>query len=195
MLKKIAVLLLVLIWPVNYILSGNLPKFQKPETIFTKDYEAEQLVLRNIQLYPSVWSARLFQNKPRIYLNKFAGNFFALTDPNYYFFGLHPRPIVPDNKNLFKFPFPAIIFFFYGIFTLDWSKHKKLLFYTTAILFLLSILKNFDGYDILLFPSVVFVIVKGMNKMEEKNKKIFLISILLTIVFGIPEILRSFIRI
>lgn len=193
MLKKIAVLLIVLIWPVNYILSGNLPKFQKPETIFTKDYEAEQLVLRNIQLYPSVWSARLFQNKPRIYLNKFAGNIFALTDPNYYFFGLHPRPIVPDNKNLFKFPFPAIIFFFYGIFTLDWKKHTKLLFYTTAILFLLSILKNFDGFDIMLFPSLVFVIIKGMDMMEEKNKKIFLISVLLTIVFGIPEILRSFI--
>jgi hypothetical protein len=193
MLKKIAILLIVLIWPINYIRSGNTPQLQKPETILTNDYEAEQLVLRNIQLYPTVFTARLFQNKPRIYLNKFTGNFFSLTDPNYYFFGLHPRPIVPDNKNLFKFPFPAIIFFLVGAFSLSWKKNKVFLLYISTTLLFLSILKNFDGFDIILFPGIVFLIIKGMSIMEEKNKKLFLIILALTIIFGIPEIIRSFI--
>src|SRR5512141_2062856 len=154
MLKKIVLLLTLVLWPINLVLSHNFPKPEIPKTIFAKDYQAEQLILRNIHLYPNVLLARTFQNKGRIYLNKFADNFFAITDPNNYFFGLHPRPIVPDNKNLFKFPFLGILFFGYGIFTIKKYKFRVPLAATFLFLIIiLSTLKNFDGYDFVLCLS------------------------------------------
>lgn len=173
MFKTTIIVLCLILWPLNYLLSDSLPKLQTPETIFTKDYEAEQLILRNTQLYPTIIEARLFQNKGRIYLNKFTENFFALSDPNYYFFGLHPRPIVPDNKNLFKYPFVAIVFFFYGILEIGKFKYRKILLILSVFLLTsLSILKNFDGYDIILwFPvSSIIVHIKPRGSLSELVK-------------------------
>src|SRR3972149_9031981 len=90
----------------------------KSQTIFFSDYEAQQKVLRNITLYPNIFSARLFQNKALIIIDKFNQNFFALTDPNSYFFSNHPREGVVSSQNLIKFPFLGLVFFFFGLFFL-----------------------------------------------------------------------------
>lgn len=193
MLKKIIILLTLILWPLNLYLNHDFPSLKVPETIFAYDYQAQQLILRNIHLYPNVFTARLFQNKPRIYLNKYAGNFFALTDPNNYFFGLHPQPIVPYNKNLFKFPFVAIIFFFYGLFYVKKYKYKKFIIAAIIVLItLLSFLKNFDGYDFLLWLPFSLMIIHGVETMERTNRKLFIVTAVTFIMFAIPEIIRSF---
>ncbi len=193
MLKNTVIFLTLILWPLNLILNNNFPK-TVPKTIFVKDYQAEQKILRDINLYPNVLSARIFQNKGRIYLNKFVNNFFALIDPNNYFFGFHPRPIVPDNKNIFKFPFIAIIFFFYGLYAFQKYKYRsRLMVFSFLMLLILSILKNFDGYDIVLWIPVSLVIIHGVNTMERKNRKIFTAVAITFIIFAIPEIIRSFI--
>lgn len=194
MLKKIIIFLTLILWPINLGMHGHIPS-KMPDTIFNKDYQAEQLILRNIHLYPNVFLARLFQNKGRIYFDKFTGNFFALTDPNNYFFGLHPRPIVPDNKNLFKFPFVAIVFFFYGLLFIHKYKYGKVLgLVSLALLLFLSTLANFDGYDFLLWLPVSLVIIHGANVMEQKNKKLFTAAAIIFLIFAIPEIIRAFIK-
>jgi len=135
------------------------------QTVFVRDYEGEQLVIRNIHLYPNVFMARLFQNKPRIYLNKITGNFFVLTDPNNYFFALHPRPILIDNQNLNKYPFFAIVFFIVGIFTLDKSKYKNFVIISSlSAITALSILTNFDRNDFILWVPVSLIIIHGVEK-------------------------------
>lgn len=193
MLKKIVILFILILWPVNLLISRDLPKPEIPKTIFAKDYQAEQLILRNIHLYPNVILARVFQNKGRIYLNKFTDNFFALTDPNNYFFGLHPRPIVPNNRNLFKFPFIGIIFFGYGIFTIKKYKYKPQLITAFSVLIaILSVLKNFDGYDFVLWIPVSIVIIHGIQMLETDNPKIFKATAIALIIFAVPEIIRSF---
>lgn len=195
MLKKIVIILTLVLWPLNLITKNDLPKLEIPKTIFEKDYQAEQLILRNIHLYPDTFTARVFQNKARIYINKFSGNFFALTDPNNYFFGLHPRPIVPDNKNIFKFPFVAIIFFLYGVFTIRRYKYKKELGIILSILIiLLSLLKNFDGYDFILWIPLSLVIVHGTKMLSKDKDSIFTFTSIIFIIYAIPEILRSFVK-
>jgi len=172
----------------------NIPAY-RGQTIFNKDYEAEQLILRNIHLYPNAILARIFQNKLRIYINKAADNFFALTDPNNYFFGFHPRPISINNQNLFKYPFLAIVFFLYGIFYIGECKDKKfIIFAFLSSLVSLIILQNFDRNDFILWLPVSLVIVHGIKKLSLKNQKIFTTISVLLILFALPEFLRSFVQ-
>src|SRR3990172_11603284 len=93
------------------------PKF-KGQTIFQSDYEANQLVVRNTQLYDNVFLARAMHNKARIVLDKFNDRFFALTSPNTYFFAFHPREMEIGNQNIQKYPFLSIIFVLLGIYYL-----------------------------------------------------------------------------
>lgn len=80
----------VLVWSINYF-SANKNYNLTPQTVFEYDYQGRQLILRNINLYPSVPLARAFQNKAVIVVHKYIGNLLNLLDPNYYFFGSHPR--------------------------------------------------------------------------------------------------------
>lgn len=191
MLKKIVIILSLILWPLNLFL--NLGKLHFPTTtVFKNDYQAEQLVLRNTELYPDVLMARVFQNKARIYINKYTGNFFALTDLNNYFFALHPEPIT-GNINIFKYPFLDIIFFLTGVFCIARSKYKKLIFFILipAIL-ILSCLVDFEGFDFILWIPISLIIINGIEVFEFKNKKLFTWFSFVFILFAIPEILRSF---
>ncbi|OGM25323.1 hypothetical protein A2715_04730 [Candidatus Woesebacteria bacterium RIFCSPHIGHO2_01_FULL_39_32] len=166
--------------------------FWKPlwgQTIFIKDYEARQEVIRDTQLYPSIFLARTFHNKARIIVDKFIFNFFALTDPNNYFFGFAPRQIV-NNQNLVKFPFFAIVFVFYGLFFIRKAENKKfitLVFLSSIIS--LSILSIFDRNDFVLWIPMALLFIHGVNLFTKKYKFSFWILVLF-IIFTIPELLR-----
>jgi hypothetical protein len=165
------------------------------QTIFKNDYQGEQLVLRNIHLYPTPLFARVFQNKPRIYLNKYIGNFFVLTDPNTYFFALHPVP-VSGNLNLFKYPFLDIFFFIIGLLYIRESKHKKLIIAVLISgIIILSCLTKFEGFDFILWVPISLIIINGINVLESKNRKLFNVFSIVFILFAIPEIIRSFFNI
>jgi hypothetical protein len=162
------------------------------KTVFKNDYQGEQLVLRNIHLYPTPLFARVFQNKPRIYLNKYADNFFVLIDPNNYFFALHPKPL-PGNLNLFKYPFVDIVFFVIGLIFLKESKHKKIITWLLIpSVLILSCLTKFEGFDFILWIPISLIIINGVNVLESKNKKLFTALSAVFILFAIPEIIRSF---
>ena len=191
MLKKIVITLSLILWPLNLFLNFNKLHFST-QTVFKNDYQGEQLVLRNIHLYPTPIFARVFQNKPRIYLTKYIDNFFVLTDINYYFFASHPVPIT-GNVNMFKYPFLDIFFFLVGLLYISKSKYKKviLVILVPAIL-ALSTFTIFDGPDFILWVPISLIIINGINILEANNKKLFFGISLLFILFAIPEILRSF---
>ena len=192
-LKKTVIILSLILWPLNLFLNFKGLSFSR-ELVFKNDYQGGQLILRNIQLYPNIPLARTFQNKPRIYFNKYVGNFFALTDPNNYFFALHPVPIT-ENLNLHKYPFLDIVFFLAGIFYIVKSKYKNLIpaLFIPSLIFL-SALKNFEGFDFILYFPISLLIINGIDVMESKNKKLFGFFSVTFILFAVPEILRAFIK-
>lgn len=159
------ILITLFVWPLVFVLSfQSSTLFSKPETIFTFDYQARQQVIRNTYAYPTVWLARIFQNKAHIPLGKFEHNLTALIDPNNYFFGFHPREILDGNRNAVKFPFVALPVFLLGLFTLSSHRYSKQILATLAILIVsLSFLINFDEYDFLLYFPMSLVFLSGLG--------------------------------
>jgi len=160
------------------------------QTIFVPDYEAQQKVIRKTQLYPSVITARLFQNKARIVMDKFTDNFFALSDPNNYFFGFAPRQIV-GNQNLFKYSVLSMFFFLYGLFHLKKHKEYRLIinFFIAGTLSL-SFLSIYDRHDLILWLPVSMVFVHGVNMVSKKYKKRASYVFIIFVLFSFIELVR-----
>jgi hypothetical protein len=162
------------------------------QTVFQPDYEGQQQILRDTKLYDSIFIARMFHNKARIPLEKIAHNFFALTDPNNYFFAFHPRE-GRDNQNLQKFPFLSIIFFLYGLYLIKKSAHIRFILISfIAGILSLSALTNFDRNDFILWFPLSLIILHGISetKLKPKYETILLI---ISIVFACIELIRIFV--
>lgn len=192
-MKKLIAFVILIFWPLNLVLNGNIKDFQfenLTSTIFHQDYQAEQRILEKINLYPTVFFARVFQNKARIYLDKASNNILALTDLNNYFFGFHPSQIV-GNQNLKKFPFVSIIFFLTGLYSFNRLKHKKLILRLALPAFAyLIVLENFDRLDILLWLPISLVILGGLEITAGSKYWKYIKSAFL--VFTIPQVIRIF---
>lgn len=192
-MKKLIAISILLFWPLNLLLSGHLKDLHGENftnTVFRQDYQAEQRILEKINLYPSVFFARVFQNKAKIYLNKAGENLLALTDLNNYFFGFHPRQIV-GNSNLKKFPFVSIIFFFVGLFYISQLKNKKYIpLLLIPSLIYLSILENFDRIDFLLWLPLSIIILGGLEIMQKSKYWRYLV--IAYWIFSVPQFLRIF---
>ena len=166
----------------------------KSQTIFFSDYEARQKVLRNITLYPDVFSARLFQNKVRIVFDKFSQNFFAVTDPNNYFFSFHPREGIISSQNLVKYPFWGIVYFLFGLFSIKTLKSRNLVLWITAtLLFSLSVLKIFDRSDFALWIPLSLVTVYGVDVFYKARPRLFRLFSFFFIFFSAIELIRIFV--
>jgi len=199
-------LLVLFLWPfvkrnklyyLNLVLSFFVLLFVllpfKGQTIFTPDYEARQAVLRKINLYPNPFLARVFQNKGRIYLDKFSQNLFALSDPNNYFFRFHPREIIISNQNLEKYPFLAIFFLFLGIFSLKKSPNKNFIVASfTAGLLSLSFLTIFDRNDFILWLPISLTIIAGINQLSSKRNKYVYGFFAIYILFALIQFVRNY---
>lgn len=162
------------------------------QTIFTRNIEAEHVLIEKGNLYHSVFLARVFQNKLRIYLDQFSNNMFSITDPNNYFFGFHPRELVRDNENLKKFPFVSLIFVLLGVYYykgLKTSKFIVLIFISSLVS--LSILKIFDRADFVLWLPLSLVMIHGIYKLE-KWPTLKLVLYILFFVFATFQLLRLF---
>lgn len=165
------------------------------QTIFTYDYQAHQAVIGKSYLYPSVFTARLFQNKARIYGDRLANNFLALTDPNNYFFGFHPREIVLDNQNLKKYPFLGIVFMLFGIYYLHKNPDKGfILSVLLGSILSLSILKLFDRNDFVLWFPLSLLYTHGVNIFLERQALWKTAFSIVFITFSIPQLLRIFLQ-
>ncbi len=149
--------------------------------------------MRNIYLYPKPILARIFQNKARIYLDKINSNFFALTDPNNYFFGFHPREIMVNNQNLDKFPFLSLPLFIYGIFKIKKGRKTNFVLVTSiSALLSLTILTNFDRNDFILWFPLFLILAQAAKEFANRYKKFskwfFLVFILMSL-FELTRIL------
>jgi len=161
------------------------------ETIFNKDYEAQQLLIRNIHLYPTPLLARIYQNKARTFIDKFDDNFFALTDLNNYFFAFHPREIHVKNQNLTKFPFLAIFLFIFGLYKCIKEKSNRYLFVIISSLILsLSILTNFDRQDFILWFPLGLVIINGVDYFIKSFQKSYKYIFPIFIIISLWELIR-----
>lgn len=187
--KKYVILLLVSLTVLTFTWKGFWG-----QTIFKPDYEAEQIVIGKTYIYNSVILARIFQNKPRIYLDKFTNNFFALTDPNNYFFNFHPREILVDNQNLIKFPSLSIVFSLFGFYFVNKLAVRKFVVSILAAAVLsLSILTVFDRNDFVLWFPISAIVIFGVTKARERFKKAFFIFSVLFLTFSVIQLLRIFI--
>lgn len=164
------------------------------QTIFIRDYEKTQEIIRNTYLYPNVITARTYQNKVKIITDKLNGNLFALIDPNNYFFAFHPREIYVNNQNLNKFPFITIIFFIIAFFNLEKLKNKKFILITLiASLFSLSILTNYDRNDFILWVPISLMLFAGYKMfLDIVPKKHVSFLNMLIIAFSLWELIRIF---
>lgn len=171
--------------------------FFKPffgQTILKFDYEKGQQVIQESQLYPTITLARLFQNKPRIILDKLTNNFFAITDPNNYLFGFAPRQIAVDNQNLKKIPFLSIPFLLIGIYFVFKNKNRKFIFtILLASIINLSVLTSFDRNDFILWIPLFLITLNGINIFDKAFSKKANWYYFIFIIFGVTEMLRIFI--
>lgn len=156
----------LLVWVLNFF-SINTTNTYLPQTIFKSDYQGRQLILRNINLYPNIFLARLFQNKVVLVTNKYLDNLFDFLDPNYYFFGSHPREI-SEGQNYVRLPLTTIIPLVWFFFSLSSKKRKKLIFVYSTILLTLSFFTNHYRYDFFLWPLFFYVIYHGLISLSNK---------------------------
>lgn len=162
-------------------------------SIFYFSQDDQQKIIRQGYLYPSVWLSRTFQNKPSIYLDRFLSNFFAITDPNNYFFGFHPREIGVENQNLQKLPFLSLIFFLIGLYYSVMGK-KWLLVSLLLVVVNLSLLKNFDKSDAILWLPIVLITIEGLKKFDRLPAKISLPFIAVFLILTLTEYLHLLIN-
>lgn len=162
------------------------------QTIFRIDQEAQQKVIGKTYLYPHPLIARIYQNKLRVVIDRLTDNFFALTDPNNYFFGFHPREIIVENQNLKKFSFVGLIFPFFGLYHfLKLEEKRFVIVLGIASLVSLSLLTNFDRADIILWIPLGMLFVHGIN-MVYKKTKIKTLILIFYFFFAFQELLRIF---
>lgn len=165
------------------------------QSIFIPDHEARQAVLSKSFLYPNPFLARTFQNKLTPFITKIESNFFALTDPNNYFFGFHPSEILLDNLNLTKFPTFTIFFFLYGLIKIKNIKNlRPLVAISFGLVLSLSLVKNFDRVDLVLLVPLFYVILHGVTSLKRNYKNIFTIFSLTFILFSLIDYIYLFIE-
>ena len=157
---SVILFLLTFTWPVNFY-HENQNKSFIPHTIFESDYQAQQVVLRNINLYPNIPLARFFQNKAVVIANKYFSNLFSLIDPNYYFFASHPREVI-NGQNYFRLSLFLIIPLFWFIFKTKYPPKKIVLATTLTTIMFLSFFTNYYQYDLVLWPLFAFMIVSSL---------------------------------
>lgn len=172
------------LWPVNYF-RANPDLRLTPQTIFVPDYQGRQLILRNINLYPSVWLARMFQNKVVVTVNKYFDDLFELIDPNYYFFGSHPREVV-GGQNYTRLPVLTIVPILWFLFRVKFPKKKMFLLFFTFLILTLSFFTNHHVYDPFLWVFFIPMIYFGLMDFYQKYQKpgtFFLFLLMIEVIY------------
>ncbi len=200
LLIKTVIVLTLCLWPLSLFLSnsfkdiGNDLKNYYHFSIFAPDDQAPLIISTKRSIYQSDLLGRLYNNKATFIWGRFKSSFFAIVDPNNYFFGFHPREIVRENLNIEKFPFISIFFFLYAIYRIKALKGAGLLVAVFLVLTVLLSLANFDKVDFILYPILAGFMIRGITSMSKEKPKFFLIVSFLLILFAIPQYLRAFVN-
>lgn len=140
--KKLSVLWLILVFGAGVYFGQNIFQVTNLQTIAfntSKGYVENRVI------------ARLAYNKFTFYTNRYLTNFFAGLDPNYFFFGGHPRE-VPGGNNEMKISYWLLPFFLLGIYEQLLAREVKILIAYLATLGVAS----FFAVDTLWFFLVPF---------------------------------------
>ena len=165
-------------WPISLIREPA--KFSPKLVTSFSDSEQSRIFSEKLGLSTSRYKA-IYYNKYTLALNRYYSNLTHLLDPNNYFFASHPREGVPNFIYRQKFPFVAIFFFLLGFFLYTRKNTLKLPLLSLVIILLLSALNFADGFDLILYPIILFLIFQGL--LFVKNKKYFLPVIFLYNIF------------
>lgn len=115
-----------------------------------------------------------------------------MMDMNNYFFAMHPREDVSGVDYRFKYPFVAIIFLILAIkATLNNKKYIKAWGILLSEIILLSFIKQIDGWDIILFLPLTYLLIIGSRELN-KYKFSWMINLVL-IVLIVMEVGRMLI--
>lgn len=200
LLTNLAICLTLALWPLSLMLTNALKdipndlKNYSRFSIFAPDDQAPLIINAKRSIYDTDFLGRLFNNKAAFIYNRFKANFFALTDPNNYFFGFHPRELIRQNLNLEKFPLFSLIYLLYAFYRFNSLKIAKLLL---ALFFSLTIflsLANFDKVDIVLYPIIAIFMIHGIRLMRKERPTLFATVSILLIIFSLPQYLRAFVN-
>ena len=196
LLGNFVLVMALLMWPLNQVTSHEFRPLPSSiqDTIFAPDYQAKQLILRNTYLYPTVFMARLFQNKWLIPLNKFKSNFFTLLDPNYYFFASHPREL-DGNQNSIRLPFVLLFFLLVGVFNFSTLSRSRL-YGGLFLIFILSLsfLNHFSRYDLLLWPFFCLFTFHGFHSLSRQNSRLNQLLVFSLLLVTFMEYFRMYLR-
>lgn len=161
------------------------------QTVARITHDEQQALVQQTNLYDSIFVARVMHNKVRVVSDKVIDRFFALIDPNNYFFGFHPRQIQINNQNLQKYPFVAIIFFVAGFLGFSTLKEKKWVFICLfALLVNLSFLTVFDRNDAILMLPITLITLHGIDIVKEYKHAGVLFAI--AALFSCVDLIRQF---
>lgn len=178
----ILIIEIIISWPISLI---KKPAKFKLETIFYPTSQDEEWNFQKKLALDTSKIKRLYYNKTTILKDRYFKNFLALTDSNNYFFIMHPREDISGIDYRIKYPFWAIVFLILGIgVTL---KNKKY-FWMWGVVFgemmMLSFLKQMDGWDIILFLPISWLIFLGVKSLD-KYKCSRLLNLIFIILIGI----------
>ena len=199
-LTTIVIFISLALWPLSLLLTNGYRDIPRDfanyfrHSILAPDQEAPLIINTKRSLYPNDLVGRFFNNKATFVWGRFKANFFALTDPNNYFFGFHPREIVRENLNLDKFPFISIIFLLYGLYRLNLLKRGRGLLLLFVVLACLLSLANFDKVDFILYPVLAVFIIHGTRRMRTEKPKLFVAVAIFLVIFSSPQYLRAFVN-
>ncbi|MFA5750292.1 MAG: hypothetical protein WC895_03660 [Candidatus Shapirobacteria bacterium] len=166
MWKKIIFLILVVIiiisWPISLV--KKKANFGL-ETIFYPVSQDEEWAFQKKLALDTSQIKKFYYNKTTIIKDRYFKNLLVLTDLNNYFFSMHPREDISGVDYRFKYPFWTIIFLVLGIKAT--VKNKKYTWIWELMLFemlVLSFLKQMDGWDIILFLPISWLMILGVKE-------------------------------
>lgn len=115
------------------------------------------------------WLGKIIQNKATFYSSNYFNNFFTGLDPNYYFFGGHPRETADSDRSV-KFPFYFLPLILLGLMGAIQNRIGWEIFYFFGTL---SVVSFFDINRLwwLLLPAFVGLTLRGAQKLMSMVKK------------------------
>lgn len=184
----ILVLEMIVSWPLSLI---KKPAHFDKTTIFYPVEETERWNFEKKLALDTSRFKKFYYNKTTIIKDRYLKNLGVMIDTNNYFFSTHPREDVSGVDYRLKYPFTMILFLILAIkVTVKNKKYLKIWGLVLVEILFLSFLKKIDGWDLILYPLITYLIYLGSKELN-KYKFSWLINLGLIILTTI-EIGRIF---
>jgi hypothetical protein len=185
-----AILITLAGWPIS--LYVDRPKLETEMIWQLTDAEEEKkLLTQKLGLDASPIKRIFYNSKTTIRLDRYTRNVLAMTDLNNYFFSGHPQSSVTDTNTRMKFPYPAIFGLLAGIYlSVKEKKYLKMWLVGVGLILLVSLFRNIDGWDTLIYPILGIITAEGYKKIS--CYKFGWLLMLLIVIISLTEIWRLF---